>query len=39
MSEKEIGTVISGLESPSPSMLDFVVNKGVVHRGQFVELD
>ncbi|MDD5148245.1 MAG: ATP-binding protein [Candidatus ainarchaeum sp.] len=37
--EKEIGTVISGLESPSPSMLDFVVNQGVVHRGQFVEMD
>ncbi len=39
MTEKEIGTVISGIESPSPSALDFVVNQGVVHRGQFVELD
>jgi len=37
--EKEIGTVISGMDSPSPSALDFVVNQGVVHRGQFVELD
>ncbi|MDD5162782.1 MAG: ATP-binding protein [Candidatus ainarchaeum sp.] len=37
--EKEIGTVISGIDSPSPSALDFVVNQGVVHRGQFVELD
>ncbi|AJF60661.1 MAG: hypothetical protein QT03_C0001G1180 [archaeon GW2011_AR10] len=38
MSE-EIGTVISGQESPSPSKLEFVVNKGLVHRGQFVEMD
>src|SRR3989344_3126320 len=37
--EKEIVTVISGMDSPSPSALDFVVNQGVVHRGQFVELD
>ena len=36
--EKEIGTVISTLEGPSPSYVDFVVNKGVVHRGQFVEI-
>ncbi|MBN2067294.1 MAG: ATP-binding protein [Candidatus Diapherotrites archaeon] len=35
---EEIGTVISGQESPSPSSVDFVVNKGIVHRGQFVEL-
>jgi len=41
MTEKssEIGTVISSLESPNPSSLDFVVNKGKVHRGQFVEMD
>ncbi|MFH1256033.1 MAG: DUF87 domain-containing protein [Candidatus Diapherotrites archaeon] len=38
MSE-EIGTVISTPFSPSPSNLEFVVNKGVVHRGQFVEMD
>ncbi len=38
MSE-EIGTVISNLEGPSPSTVDFVVNKGKVHRGQFVEMD
>ena len=36
--EKEIGTVISTLEGPSPSYVDFVVNKGVLHRGQFVEI-
>ncbi len=35
----EIGTVISGPEGPSPSSLDFVVYSGVLHRGQFVELD
>ena len=36
---EEIGTVISGMNGPSPSSVDFVVTKGVVHRGQFVELD
>ncbi len=35
--EKEIGTVVSTVDSPSPSNVDFVVNKGLVHRGQFVE--
>ncbi|MBN1941341.1 MAG: DUF87 domain-containing protein, partial [Candidatus Diapherotrites archaeon] len=39
MAENEIGTVVSRMDSPSPSALDFVVNQGVVHRGQFVELD
>ena len=39
MDEKEIGTVISSPEGPSPSALDFVVHAGVLHRGQFVELD
>ncbi len=40
MEEKiDIGTVISSLEGPSPSMLDFVVHSGTLHRGQFVELD
>ena len=37
--EKEIGTVISTIDSPRPGALDFVVNKGKVHRGQFVEMD
>ena len=34
---EEIGTVISSMNGPSPSSVDFVVTKGVVHRGQFVE--
>jgi len=37
--KEEIGTVISALGCPSPSSVDFVVNKGKVHRGQFVEMD
>ncbi len=36
---KDIGTVVSTPEGPSPSSVDFVVNEGVVHRGQFVEMD
>jgi len=36
---EEIGTVISTMEGPSPSNIDFVINKGKVHRGQFVEMD
>ncbi len=36
---EEIGTVISTVEAPNPSSLDFVVNKGRVHKGQFVEMD
>ncbi len=40
MSENlEIGTIISAIDGPSPSVVDFVVTQGVVHRGQFVELD
>ncbi len=35
----EIGTVISSMTGPSPSELDFVVTKGTVHRGQFVEME
>ncbi|RLG70697.1 MAG: hypothetical protein DRO04_01315 [Candidatus Iainarchaeum archaeon] len=35
-----IGTVISGVSSPSPSKILFVLNgNGSVHKGQFVELD
>ncbi|MBI5553232.1 MAG: ATP-binding protein [Candidatus Diapherotrites archaeon] len=35
-----IGTVISTLEGPSPSLMSFVVHhEGKVHRGQFVEID
>lgn len=35
----ELGTVISTPDSPSPGNVCFVVNKGQVHRGQFIELD
>lgn len=36
----EVGTVISTLDSPSPSKLSFVVDSDKpVHRGQFVEMD
>ncbi len=37
--QKELGTIVSTPEGPSPSSVDFVVNEGVVHRGQFVEMD
>lgn len=36
---EEIGTVVSSPLGPSPSALDFVVSKGKVHRGQFVEIN
>ncbi len=35
----EIGTVVSTHDGPSPSSIDFVVNSGAVHRGQFVEME
>ncbi len=38
-SMEEIGTVISTLEGPSPGSVDFIVYTGVIHRGQFVEMD
>ncbi len=38
LAEEKIGTIISTQDSPSPSSVDFVVNKGIIHRGQFVEL-
>ncbi|MDZ4256819.1 MAG: DUF87 domain-containing protein, partial [archaeon] len=34
----EVGTVVSTPESPSPTRVDFVVTKGKVHRGQYVEI-
>ncbi|MDO8646823.1 MAG: hypothetical protein Q7R70_00200, partial [Candidatus Diapherotrites archaeon] len=38
--EKEVGTVVSTMEGPSPSSVDFVVSaENKVHRGQFIELD
>ncbi len=39
MVSEEIGTVISGLEGPSPSGLDLVIHVGKLHRGQYVEID
>ncbi len=40
MKEKEIlGTVVSTLEGPSPSGIDFVVNNGKAHKGMFIELE
>lgn len=36
---EEIGTVVSSFAGPSPFELDFVVSKGILHRGQFVEMD
>ncbi len=36
---EEIGTVISTPLGPSPTGLNFVVNKGKIHRGQFVEMN
>ncbi len=35
---KEIGTIVSTPESPTPSKIDFVVMNGKAHRGQFVEI-
>ncbi len=35
----KVGVVISTEESPSPSRVDFVVTEGVVHQGQYVEID
>jgi uncharacterized protein len=34
-----LGTVVSSMEGPSPSKIDFVVNKGKAHKGMFVELN
>ncbi len=37
--QEEIGTVVSTPLGPSPSQLDFVVTKGIVHKGAFVEVE
>lgn len=37
--EEYIGTVISTQQSPNLESVDFVLTKGVVHRGQFVEIE
>ncbi|MEK6972763.1 MAG: DUF87 domain-containing protein [archaeon] len=34
-----VGTVISAINSPNPSSADFVVTSGLIHRGQFVEIE
>lgn len=34
-----VGTVVSTMKGPSPSGVDFVVTKGLVRRGMFVEID
>lgn len=34
-----VGTVISAMNSPNPSSADFVVTSGLIHRGQFVEIE
>ena len=40
MQTAEVGTVVSTMEGPSPSSVDFVVSaENKVHRGQFIELD
>ncbi|MCD6478671.1 MAG: ATP-binding protein [Candidatus Diapherotrites archaeon] len=39
MVSEYVGTVISTASSPSPANVDFVVTKGIVHRGQFVEIE
>jgi DNA helicase HerA-like ATPase len=36
---EQLGTVVSTLEGPSPSTVDFVVNNGKVHKGCFAELE
>lgn len=35
---EHLGTIVSTLEGPSPSRVDFVVNNGKAHKGMFVEL-
>jgi len=39
MEKTYVGTVISTINSPSPSSVDFVVTNETVHRGQFVEME
>ena len=35
----QLGTVVSTMEGPSPSSVDFVINNGKAHKGMFVELE
>ena len=39
MDKEVLGTVVSTMEGPSPSRVDFVVIKGKAHKGMFVELE
>ena len=39
MNEEVLGTVVSTMEGPSPSRVDFVVVNGKAHKGMFVELE
>ncbi|VVB74324.1 DNA double-strand break repair helicase HerA [uncultured archaeon] len=36
---EQLGTVVSSMEGPSPSSVDFVVNEGKAHKGMFAELE
>jgi len=36
---EKIGVVIASDEGPSPSRVDFVVTRGKIHQGQFVEME
>ncbi len=37
--KENLGTVVSTIDGPSPSRIDFVVNNGKIHKGMFVEID
>ena len=39
MNRESLGTIVSSIDGPSPSVLSFVVNEGKVHKGMFIELD
>ena len=39
MDKEVLGTVVSTMEGPSPSRIDFVINNGKAHKGMFVELE
>jgi len=39
MDREVLGTVVSTMEGPSPSRIDFVINNGKAHKGMFVELE
>ncbi len=35
----KVGVVISTEDSPSPTRVDFVITEGIIHQGQYVEID